>query len=217
VNRLFIVGAGGFGRETLGWALAVPAHARDWEVAGFLDANPRALEGLGCAYSILGDPATYLPAETDRFVCAIGHPSTKLRVVAGLESRGARFESVIHPTAVIGAQCEVGAGCILCPGVVLSHRVVLGKHVALNLHATVGHDAVIGDGCTLSCHADVTGGAVLGRGVLLGSHATVLPGAKVGDFAVVGAGSVAVGKVRPHVTVFGVPARELAFGQRGER
>lgn len=213
MNRLFIVGAGGFGRETLAWALAVPPHARDWEVAGFLDANPRALDGLGCAYSVLGDPATFSPAESDRFVCAIGDPPTKLRVVANLESRGARFESVIHPTAVIGAQCEVGAGCILCPGVVLSHRVVLGKHVIVNLHATVGHDAVIGDGCTLSCHADVTGGAVLGRGVLLGSHATVLPNVKVGDFAVVGAGSVAVAKVPSRATVFGVPAREMAFGQ----
>ena len=46
-HRLLIIGAGGFGRELLGWALGVPPGARDWAIGGFLDANPAALETVG--------------------------------------------------------------------------------------------------------------------------------------------------------------------------
>ena len=42
-NRLLIVGAGGFGREVLQWALDIQSQGDvDWEVGGFLDANRKA-------------------------------------------------------------------------------------------------------------------------------------------------------------------------------
>ncbi len=50
---------------------------------------------------------------------------------------------------------------------------------------------------------------LLDEGVLLGSHAVVLPGVTVGAYAVVGAGSIVLRKVRPGSTVFGSPARQV--------
>ena len=209
MNRLFIVGAGDFGREVLDWALAVPAAERDWEVAGFLDSRPNALAGKAPAVGILGSPDKWTVEPSHRFVIAVGDPRAKMKYAELLKAKGAQFASVIHPTVTMGSDCRLGEGVILCPRALLTTGVVLGNHVTLNCHATVGHDAVIGDGSTLSAHCDVTGHAKLGRGVLMGTHACVLPGAVVGDFAVVGAGSVVLKRVPPFTTVMGVPAKQI--------
>ena len=211
MKRLLIVGAGGFGREVLNWALDIPKDKRDWEVAGFLDANPAALEGFSrIHYEIFADPLNYSPQEKDLFVCAIGTPVIKLQICKTLVQKGATFITLIHPTAVIGHGCTLGVGCLFCPGSIVTADVCINDFVTLNAYATVGHDAKIGTGCTLSGHVDVTGFSVLGEGVFLGSHAVVLPGAQVGDYATVGAGSVVLKKVKPGATVMGVPAKQIA-------
>lgn len=215
MQRLFIVGAGGFGREVLGWALHIAAQQPAWDIAGFLDANPAALDGFPCAFRVCGDPAVFVPTAHDVLICAIGDPATKLRLCRALQKKGGHFITFIHPTAVVGPDCCFGAGCILGPGAVVTTNVTLGNFVTLNVHATIGHDVVVGDGCTLSSHADVTGRALLGEGVFLGSHAAVLPNAQVGDYALVGAGSVVLRKVRPYVTVMGVPAKPIFNPARG--
>jgi sugar O-acyltransferase (sialic acid O-acetyltransferase NeuD family) len=210
MRKLIIIGAGDFGREVLDWALAVPAGRRDWEVAGFLDANPSALNNYPCQIGVLGNPATYNPSSRDCFICAIGHPTTKLRVCREIVERGGEFITLVHPTAVVGSHNVIGAGSLLCPGSVITTNVTLGRFVTLNLHATVGHNAVLGEGCTLSPHCDITGRATLGEGVFLGSHASVLPSVQVGDYAVIGAGSVVIRKVAAGATVIGVPAKQVA-------
>lgn len=210
MKRLLIIGAGGFGREVLKWALDIPQKNRNWEVGAFLDANPAVLDAYNCGFSILDDPMNYFPKEGDRFICAIGHPLTKLRICRSLKERGAQFISLIHPTAIVGDRCIIGAGCIFCPGVVVTADVEIGDFVMMNLQSTIGHDAVVADGCTLSPHSDINGFASLGEGVFLGSHAVVLPGAKIGDYAIVGAGSVVLKRVKAGATVMGVPAKQIA-------
>jgi sugar O-acyltransferase (sialic acid O-acetyltransferase NeuD family) len=209
MRRLLIVGAGGFGREVLGWALEQQKHQREWIVAGFLDSNPLALNGYNVPYKILGDPNTFVTADNDRFICAIGDPATKLRVAGQVRSHGGRFVNLIHPTAVIGPDCSLGEGCIICPNAVLTTHVRLDSFVTVNVGACVGHDAQIGTGCTLSPHVDINGHAVVGEGVFLGTHASILPSAIVGNYAIVGAGSVVLRKVQPRTTVLGVPARQV--------
>ena len=209
MNRLVIVGAGGFGREVLCWARDVEPTQSDWRIGGFLDANAGALYGFNVPLEILGDPAEFTPAATDRFICAIGDPATKKRLVFGLAARGARFTTLIHPSVIVGTDCRFGDGCILCPRVVVTTHVTLGRFVTVNLAATVTHDAEVGDWSTLSDHVDITGKARLGEAVFAGSHACVLPGLRVGDGAVVGAGTVVTQDVPDRSIVFGSPARKI--------
>jgi sugar O-acyltransferase (sialic acid O-acetyltransferase NeuD family) len=209
-NRLLIIGAGGFGREVLGWALAVPAESREWEAAGFLDANPAALDGFPCGHTVLGDPATYVPGPDDVLLPAVADPATKLRICRDLKARGGRFVTLLHPSVIVGPACRIGDGCVLCPRVTLTTNVTIGDFVTCNAYSGFGHDSVIGDGCTISSHADVTGVVRLGEGVFLGSHATVLPRVDVGDYAVIGASSAVVKNVPARATMMGVPAKQIA-------
>jgi sugar O-acyltransferase (sialic acid O-acetyltransferase NeuD family) len=209
-NRLLIIGAGGFGREVLQWALDIQNQRDvDWEVGGFLDANPQAFANFEIDYSVLGNPESWQPTCNDRFICAIGDPTIRLRICRELQKRGAEFVSMIHPSAIVGSRCKIGTGTILCPGVTVTVDVTIGDFVVLNVRSCVGHDARVGDGCTVNDFCDVTGNAKLGEGVFLGSHSSVTPSAKVGDYARVGAGSVVVRRVREHTTVMGPTAKRI--------
>jgi serine O-acetyltransferase len=85
-------------------------------------------------------------------------------------------------------------------------------------HATgvvVGETAVIGDGVSM-LHGVTLGGTgkasgdrhpKVGNGVLLGAGAKILGNIRIGEGSKVGAGSVVLADVPPHVTVVGVPAR----------
>lgn len=209
-KRLLIIGAGGFGREVLQWAVDIQSQ-RDvgWEVGGFLDADPQAFADFDMDYDVLGSPDSWQPTGDERFICAIGDPTIRLRICREFQQRGAEFVSLIHPSAIVGSRCQIGTGTILCPGVTVTVDATIGNFVVLNVRSCVGHDARVGDGCTVNDFCDITGNATLGEGVFLGSHSSVTPSAKVGDYARVGAGSVVVRRVRAHTTVMGPTAKRI--------
>lgn len=209
MKRLVIVGAGAFGRELLGWARAVPPTERDWEPAGFLDANPEALGSFPCDLPILGDENTYELQGDELFACALTRPELKLKVCRLLQERGGTFVSIVHPQAIVGPNCKIGLGCAICPNVILTNNVQVGNFVTINLSVGVGHDTVIADGCTINPGAQIGGKTILEEGVFVGSMAAVLERLTIGSYARIGSGSVVFTRVPEGWTVMGVPARRL--------
>ena len=205
--ELYIVGAGGFGRELYGWIKDLPDWGSEWVFCGFLDDDQSALDGFEYDEQVVASISGFTPEAGQLFVCGIGNVEVKRKVCSALWDRGAPFINVIHPNAVVGSNVALGKGVVVCPGVTLTCDIQIGDMVMINLHSTVGHDAQIGNWCTLSAHCDLTGGVRVGVGVFLGSGARVLPGKSVGDGAVVGAGSVVIRDVEAGVSVFGNPAR----------
>lgn len=205
--ELYIVGAGGFGRELYCWLKDLPAWGRDWTFAGFLDDRASALDGFEYDAQVVAPIQDFVPWPGQIFACGIGNVAAKQKACAPLLERGATFITVVHPTAVVGANVTLGDGVVVCPGAILTCDIQLGDFVMINLHTTLGHDVVVGEWTTLSAHCDLTGGVQVGAGAFFGSGARVLPGKSVGDGAVVGAGSVVIRDVKRGQSVFGNPAR----------
>ena len=209
MNQLILIGAGDFGREVLAWALDAQAAGADWRIKGFLDANPRALEGYDIDLPILGDIDNYAPQPDDVFLCAIGQPRLRAKIWQQMKAKGARFTRLIHPSVIVGPRVEIGEGVVLCPRTVLTCDLSIGENSSLNIAVAVGHNARIGRHCQISSFADITGHVQVGEGIFFGSRVSILPGQRVEDHATVGAGAVVTRTVPAHTTVFGNPAKIL--------
>src|SRR5258708_4185222 len=146
MKKLLIAGAGGFGREVLFWAEEIPPKMREWEVAGFLDDDADALKGFAYSHKILGPLRGYQPKPDELVLLTLSEPRLKLKMASMLKEAGARFASLVHPTARIGPTVTLGQGCIICPHVCIPCDAQIGDFVHINSNTTVAHDTVIGGG-----------------------------------------------------------------------
>lgn len=209
MKKLIIAGAGGFGREVLNYALDVQEKSDEWKVYGFINDIKEALDGYNVGYPIIGTIKEHIPQEDEVFICAIGDSETRLRICRDLKSKGAKFISLIHPTAFIGHRSTWGDGLIMAPKTHVATDVKLGSFITMNGCSGIGHDVVAEDGCTLSSFCDVTGFCHLEEGVYMGSHACLKPNTRVGKYSKIGMGAVVIKNVPANVVMFGNPAKQV--------
>ncbi len=214
VSRLLIVGAGGFGREVLQWARdAWPADNR--RVCGFLSADADNLVSHEDAPPVIADPATFVPEPHDGLLLAIGIPGVRRHVAETLLARGARFVTLIHPSAIVAPTAAIGPGSIVCPAAVVSDAAAVGRCVLVNYHASIAHDSSVGDYAVLSPYAALAGGARVSEDCFLAMHATVGPTVTLGPRTKVAANSCALRDAPADSLVHGVPGRTAPLPEPG--
>ena len=208
MKHLIIIGVGGFAREVYWNAQSSIGYGSDWDLKGFLDGNVKLeqSEYEKLNLPVLGDVDSYDIKENDVFICAIGSNKARKEITEMMLGKNAEFISLIHNTAIIQGTARYGKGCIICPRTCIGDHACLGDFVIMNTASAIGHDAILDNYVSLMSYVDITGYCHLEEGVMFGSGARILPHGKVGAYAVVGAGSVVLRRVKSGVTVFGNPA-----------
>lgn len=211
LSSVYIVGAGGFGREVFAWAQQHPLAGKAWHIAGFIDDKVSALTLYDYPVEIVGTIEQFLSADFPpaKILLAIGDPLIRSRVAQRLATGGHEWMTLIHPSCVIGHNVRFGRGCIICPHTTLTCDISLGNGVIINAHSSIGHDVTVGDWTTMSGHCELTGACSVGVGAFFGCGSHVLPRMSIGNYAHVGAGSVVLQSVPGSTRVFGNPARAV--------
>ncbi len=209
MKRLLIVGAGGFGRETLQWALDINEYKHRWDDFGFLDVDKEALKGYNVQTCVMGDESSYDIGEEDEFVCAIGDGKLRRQITDALEQKGAHFVSLVHPSAVVSRSAIIEEGVVICPFVTVSADTTIGKGSQINLAASIGHDVVIGEYNTICPNSGIMGMCTLEENVFIGTGVQIAPSSHIGKNAYVCMGSIVVGNVEEGTRMIGNPARPL--------
>ena len=210
MKDIIIVGASGFGRELAQWIEDINAQSPQWNILGFIDDNPDALNGCRCDYKIIGSIKDWQPKESEYFACALAFPEVKKSIVLELKSKGAKFATLIHPTALINKYAEIGEGVVVTPRSNINADTKIGDFVSI-LGSGIGHDATVGDWSTLSGRCSINGHVQVGSMVYIACGVSIAPAKKIGDGAHVGIGSVVISNVKAGTKVFGNPAKKIDF------
>ncbi len=207
-KKLWIIGAGGYGREIFGMTESALGKGSEWQVAGFLNDITDSLDGFEGLLPILGG-TDYQPQPDDVFICAIGEVPGRKAVGERFRARGARFVNLVQRSAMVSPTVEFGEGIVIEAFSGVGANARIGDFSTILSHVSIGHDAALGSFVQVSPFASILGRTVIGDEVMIGSHAVIFPDVKIGAGAKVGAGSVVIRDVPAGATVFGVPATRI--------
>lgn len=177
---LFIIGAGGFGREVFSIIEALQSFGSVPHLAGFIDDNPSAadLERVAVLEPRVVGSVHDLIGRTEPFsaVLAIGSAFSRETIAGLLEHSPVTFPVLVHPDTTIGRDVRLAEGVVVAAGSRLSTNIQVGKHVHIDQNAAVGHDCSLGEYSRLNPQACLSGSVTIGRGALVDANATVLNG-----------------------------------------
>ena len=202
MRDLFIVGAGGLGREAAWTVERINAASQQplWRLIGFADDDPAKATGNFEGYPMLGsvEKASKDHPGASVFI-AIGDNAIRRKVYAQL--RGHDFPAMIDPSAQVAPTPEFKHGTYIACEAVVSGGTEIGKFVIINARAGVGHDSVVGDFSNVSPGVSLSGHTTLGQDVFMGTNSCTAPGRKVGDGATVACGTPVLKDVEPGSTL----------------
>ena len=191
MRDLFIVGAGGFGREAVWTVERINSLSQQpaWRIIGYADDDPKWKKGDNFeGYPILGavEEASRDYPGASVFI-ALGNNQKRADMYKKL--RGHDFPALIDPKAQISPTTDFKHGTFIGAGAVVQVGSELGKFVVVGSNAVIGHDAVIGDFVNMGPGTVVAGGTRVGNGVSFFANSATMPRVTIGDGAVVSAGA----------------------------
>lgn len=207
-EAVLMVGSGGHGRVLAD----IIRRSSEIRLVGIIDDIAVAgTQKLGS--TVLGGSAELprIMAQTGcrRLVLAIGHNGRRLELAERIESlcEGVVWQSLCHPSVIVGENVEIGPGSVVTAGAVINPGSHLGRHCIVNTSAVVDHDCRLGDGSSLGPGALLGGWVTLGEGAIVAIGATVINGLQLGAHCLLGAGAMAVRDLPEQAVALGVPAR----------
>lgn len=209
MKNLYIIGAGGFGREVAWCVERINDVIPTWDLKGFIDDNEKLWGTQEDEYFVRGG-CEYLKQQKDAYaVCAVGNAKVRRQIIEKLSNSGVRFATIVDPSVILSKSVSIGEGTIICAGTIATVDISIGKHVIINLDCTLGHDDVIEDYVTIYPSVNVSGNVSVGKCCELGTGTQIIQGKVIASDTIIGAGSVVVKDIRDIGTYVGCPAKKV--------
>lgn len=212
MEKIVIVGAGGFGREVKMLIDQINLKEKKYEFIGYYDDGFK--KGTVINFNeVLGSIEDLENIDYKvNVVIAIGSPDIKRKLVEKLTNSNINFPTLIHPTVLIGNEfVSIGIGCIICASTIITCNIDIKDFVILNLMCTVGHDTVINSYSSFMPSVNISGEVVIHEEVYVGTGAKIINQLEIGNQTIVGAGAVVSKTLPEKCTAVGIPAKPIKY------
>ncbi|MDO4174404.1 MAG: acetyltransferase, partial [Eubacteriales bacterium] len=211
MKDLYIIGAGGFGKEVACLVERINKIKPTWNLKGFIDDDIERHGHIEGGYVVIGD-CDYLNNLTKETwaVCAIGSAKIRKLVIDKFSNnRYLHFATLIDPSAMLLNCKSIGKGSVVWAGSILSVDSFIGDHVIVNLACTIGHDVQLNDFVTVYPGTNISGNVVVGECSELGTGMQIIQGKTIAPQSIIGAGAVVVKNIEEAGTYVGSPAKKI--------
>ena len=211
MKKLYIVGAGGFGREVAWLVERINEKSNEWDLIGFIDDNDEKHEKMEGNYPVLGGCDYFGNVGSDVWVvCAVGSAKIRKQIIEKLEQySNVKFATLVDPSVIKSKSVHIGEGTILCAGTIATVNISIGEHVIVNLDCTIGHDTSIDDFVTIYPSVNVSGNVKIEKCVEVGTGTQIIQGKNIVCHTIIGAGAVVVKNIEESGTYVGSPAKKI--------
>lgn len=210
MKKLYIIGAGGLGREVYSWMILDDSISQEYSIEGFVDDDLNKLDEFEGYPPIVGTLENFdFNKETDYAVLSIADTKTKEKITKVLETK-VNIISFISSESIIAPNAKIGNGVVILPRVVVSCEAILQDYVFLNLGTQVGHDVQVGRYSSIMANVVIGGNVIIGESCYLGSSSTIIPRVQISNSTTLGMSSSVIRSVKKEgLTYFGNPARKI--------
>ncbi len=184
MEKLLLVGAGGFGRVVL-------EHARHEYECAFVDDRYELGTGI-CSAKVVGklsDIDSLFP-EYRLLSITIGNTSIREKIYQYANIIGYRFPNIIGNNVYISPYAMIGSGCVILNNVTIQNGAIVGNGVVLNAGVEIHNDSKVDDYSLIYTNSVVRTYAKVGKRVKIGSNVSISNEAIVEDDSIVDDGAV---------------------------
>ncbi len=206
LKDLYIIGAGGFGREVAWLVERINAVKPTWNLKGFMDSDSSLHGTMAGKYKVHGHELPLNDMKDVWAVVAVGNAKARKKVV---ESLNCNFATLIDPSVKLSDSVEIGEGCIICADSILTVDIRIGSHNIINLDCTIGHDVETESFVTFYPSVNVSGKVHIGSCCEFGTGSQIIQGKDVVDNTIIGTGAVVVKNIDEPGTYVGIPAKKV--------
>ena len=204
MKKLIIVGCGSHAAEVIEYIEYINQHSINikYKITGLIDNTESYYQHYEFKEMFLGDADNHIVDKDVFYVIGIGNLSVRKKVINELTLKGAKFETIIHPTALISKTAQIGKGALIAHNVSIGPKAIIGDFCVINSRSTIGHDSQLGYNNFISPQVVVGGFAKIGDANLLGTNSCLIPNVEIGNNNKIMAGMAVLNNINDNETVF---------------
>lgn len=165
MDKLLLVGAGGFGRVVL-------EHVSGLYDCAFLDDGDAVVVDGVPIIGKTSNMASFYP-EYKLLLVTIGNNKLREQIYMEAASIGYSFPNIIHSSAYVSPHAHIGSGCVILNNAVVQNNARCGDGCILNPGVELHHDSSIGNFCLIYTNSVIRSLTTVGDRVWMGSNVTI--------------------------------------------
>ena len=211
MEKIVIVGAGGFGREVEWLVKRINKINPTYEVIGYADDEKAIGEEIGYSKVICTTDELSTTEEDLNVTIAIGNAKVRKMLAEKLSTNThLKFPNLIDPSVIYdNEETMLGKGNIICANTIMTVNIKIGNFNIINLDCTIGHDDVLNNYITIYPSVNVSGCVVVDDIVEIGTGTQIIQGLKICSNTIIGASAAVVKNIEESGTYVGVPVKRI--------